>query len=81
MAGFDIVARPETGSKETRATPYAAQWQAGNVDLLIADWNEMYLLQLEAFPIGKFKDKVDASANGFAELEEGTKFRLSSLTR
>ena len=81
MAGFDIVARPETGSKEARATPFAAQWQAGNVDVLIAEWNEMYLLQLEAFPIGKFKDMVDASANGFAELEEGTKFRLSSLTR
>lgn len=79
MAGFDVVTRPETGSKEARATPFAAQWQAGNVDLLIADWNEEYLKQLEAFPQGMFKDMVDASANGFAEIELCLKFSLRNL--
>ena len=79
MAGFDIKAVLETGSKEARATPFAAQWQAGNVDLLIADWNEMYLNQLELFPIGKFKDMVDASANAFAEIELSSKFSIASL--
>ena len=59
----------ETGSKETRAEPFAAQWQAGNVEVLVAEWNEMYFNQLESFPESKFKDMVDASSSGFAELE------------
>ena len=57
----------------------AAQWQAGNFDVVIADWNDKYLTQLENFPDGKLKDMVDASANGFAEIEESS-FSLSSLT-
>lgn len=79
MAGHNITAVPETGSKEARATPFAAQWQAGNVGLLIADWNEEYLKQLEAFPQGKFKDMVDASANGFTELTIRAKFNPYNL--
>lgn len=68
----------ETGSKEARAEPMAAQWQAGNFDLVYGPWNEEYLLQLENFPDGKFKDMVDASANGFAEIEASA-FDVSSL--
>lgn len=79
MAGFDITAVPETGSKEARAVPMAAQWQAGNFDVFVADWNEEYLLQLENFPSGTFKDMVDASANGFAELELRSQFNLRNL--
>ena len=41
--------------------------------------NEEYLLQLENFPDGKFKDMVDASANGFAEIETKSMFDVSSL--
>ena len=57
----------------------AAQWQAGNFDMVHGPWNEEYLLQLENFPDGKFKDMVDASANGFAELEAKAMFDLNSL--
>ena len=69
LAGFNVTAVTETGSKETRAEPMAAQWQAGNFDVLEADWNEVYFNQLESFPASKFKDMVDASSSGFAELE------------
>ena len=79
LAGFDVVAVAESGSKEARAEPMAAQWQAGNFDIVYGDWNESYLLQLENFPDGKFKDMVDASANGFTELETKSVFSLSSL--
>ena len=72
LAGFTVKTVAETGSKETRAEPFAAQWQAGNVEVLIADWNEMYFNQLESFPESKFKDMVDASSSGFAELESAT---------
>ncbi|MBR4164841.1 MAG: phage terminase large subunit [Lachnospiraceae bacterium] len=79
MAGFNIKAVPETGSKEARATPFAAQWQAGNVGLVIANWNEDYLKQLESFPRGKFKDMVDASANAFAEITISKNFNPRNL--
>lgn len=80
LAGFDVTTVAESGSKEARAAPMAAQWQVGNFDILIADWNEEYLQQLENFPETKFKDMVDASANGFSELEIQSQFNLSALT-
>lgn len=75
LAGFSVAVVRETGSKETRAEPLSAQWEArpgyehGNVDVVIGPWNEAFFAQLESFPQGKFKDMVDASANGFNELE------------
>lgn len=73
------MAERETGSKETRAEPLAAQWQTGNVDVLISDWTEGFLTQLESFPESKFKDMVDAASNGFNEIEKGkTALKLSS---
>lgn len=77
LAGFDVVTVAETGSKEARSEPLAAQWQGGNVDVLIADWNDMYFSQLESFPSSKFKDMVDASNAAFIELADT--FSISSL--
>ncbi len=71
LSGFNVTTELESGSKATRAEPMAAQWQAGNFDILAGEWNEPYLLQLENFPNGKFKDMVDASANAFLEIETG----------
>lgn len=79
LAGFDVCTVGESGSKEARAEPMAAQWQAGNFDILAAPWNEEYLTQLENFPDSKFKDMVDASANGFAELEARSAFDVTQL--
>ncbi len=79
LAGFNAVTVAETGSKEARAEPMAAQWQAGNFDVLTGAWNEEYLQQLENFPDSKFKDMVDASANAFTELETKNVFDLSNL--
>ena len=79
LAGFDVTTVAESGTKEARAEPMAAQWQAGNFDIVYGDWNEEYLLQLENFPDGKFKDMVDASANGFAEIEAKNTFNLGNL--
>ena len=66
---------PESGDKVTRAEPFSAQWiglngmDKGNVDILIAEWNEEYFNQMESFPQSKFKDMVDASSSSFNELE------------
>lgn len=69
LAGFYVTAEKVTGSKESRAEPFSAQWQAGNVEILIAPWNELLLSQYESFPESKFKDLVDAGADAFNELE------------
>ena len=73
LSGFVVKAVVESGSKASRAEPLAAQWQAGNVDVLIGEWNEMYFNQLESFPESKFKDMVDASSSAFNEIETGRK--------
>ena len=79
LSGFSVKAILETGSKETRAEPVAAQWQAGNFDVVYGDWNEIYFSQLESFPASKFKDMVDATSTAFAELENS--FDIDSLIR
>ncbi len=70
LAGFNVMTERESGSKETRAEPFAAQWQHGNVDVVIGEWNEEYFSQLESFPESQFKDMVDASSSAFGELEK-----------
>ena len=79
LAGYDVTAVPESGSKEVRAEPMAAQWQAGNFDVLAADWNEAYFNQLESFPMSEFKDMVHAGSSAFAQLELESVFDVTSL--
>lgn len=68
LAGFDVVTYPVTGDKEHRATPFAAQVQAGNVKIVKGKWNESFLLEAENFPDGIHDDQVDAVSDAFDEL-------------
>ena len=70
LHGFIVLFSPESGSKEDRARPLAAQAQAGNVKLLAADWNEAFLSELETFPRGLYSDQVDASSRAYARIVE-----------
>ncbi len=74
LSGFVVKMTVEGGSKQTRAEPLAAQWQVGNVQVLVADWNEMYFNQLESFPESKHDDMVDGSSSAFNELERTNTF-------
>lgn len=78
LAGFAVKALPVTGSKQLRATPFAAQWQNGNVAVLAAEWNDAYFSQLESFPESKHDDMVDASSDAFNELSDQS-FDLKNL--
>lgn len=70
LAGYDVHAIKETGDKETRARPYSAQVEAGNVYYLRGPWNHEYLSELEAFPTeGIHDDYVDASTGAFVTLQ------------
>lgn len=68
LAGSDVRTRPQTGSKEVRATGFAAQQQAGNVVLMARDWNGSFVAELAAFPRGTHDDQVDAAASAFNAL-------------
>lgn len=78
LAGFPVKSERVSGSKTLRAMPFAAQWQNGNVDVVVGEWNDMYFSQLEFFPDGKHDDMVDASSDAFNELAEPT-FRVKNL--
>ena len=69
LAGFSVSVVKESGNKEARAEPFAAQWQAGNVKVVAGAWTETLLGQYESFPESKFKDLVDSGSNAFNELE------------
>ena len=78
LMGYSVKVAPVTGSKILRATPFAAQWQNGNVSVMVAEWNEMYFTQLEFFPDSKHDDMVDASSDSFNELSE-KRFNVRTL--
>lgn len=72
LAGHRYTASPETGAKETRAQPLAAQVEIGNVDLVDGPWVKAFLDEVELFPMGKFMDQVDAASRAFSELVQDT---------
>ena len=68
LAGFTVKTQRVTGSKETRADPFSAQVNAGNVRIVEGDWNGAFVNELRTFPGGKHDDQVDAVSDGFTEL-------------
>jgi predicted phage terminase large subunit-like protein len=79
LAGFNVVVKPATGDKATRATPAAVQCEAGNVDILVTGdpdrdaWVEPFLAELCLFPAGANDDQVDAFADAINELALGAR--------
>lgn len=68
LAGFTCYIERVTGSKEVRAQPLASQSSVGKVSLLAGPWNRKFLDEIEAFPVGKLKDMVDAASGAFNKL-------------
>lgn len=68
LMGYNYRVTPETGDKETRALPFAAQVGAGRVFIVQGDWNAEFIEELRNFPMASLKDQVDASSRAFQEL-------------
>lgn len=68
LAGWRAKAVIETGSKEVRAGPFAAQCEAGNVQLVRGPWLDDFLTELTAFPNAAHDDQVDAASGAFQAL-------------
>ena len=70
LAGFVCYADRVTGAKETRAEPFAAQVASGNVWIARGAWNRAFIDECAMFPVGKFKDQVDAASGAFVKLTQ-----------
>lgn len=68
LQGYDVYFSPESGSKELRAEPFASQAQALNVFMVRANWNDAFVSELESFPSGRLRDRVDATSRAYAAL-------------
>lgn len=68
LAGFGVTAKPVSGDKITRAEPFAAQVNVGNVMMLRAEWNDPLIAEMRVFPNGAHDDQVDALSDAFDEL-------------
>lgn len=80
LAGYVAKSSPETGDKEVRAQPFAAQAEAGNVDVVEGDWNKEYLDELCVFPAGKYDDQVDGTSRAFNTLVLEPHFDIGAMT-
>jgi predicted phage terminase large subunit-like protein len=66
LAGYSVTVEPETGRKEIRAEPVAAQAAHGNLLIRRAAWNETFIEELCLFPGAPHDDQVDALSGAFA---------------
>lgn len=79
LAGFRVESKPVTGDKGTRAAPLASQANVGNVTLVRAGWNRVFLDEAAGFPDAAHDDQVDAAALAFAALA-ASPLRIASAT-
>jgi predicted phage terminase large subunit-like protein len=68
LAGFRAYAERATGEKTLRAEPYSVQVDAGNVKVVAGAWNKDFIDEHKTFPVGKYKDQIDAASGAFNKL-------------
>lgn len=68
LEGYIMHCTPETGSKEQRAAILAAQVEGSNVSLVRGAWNAEFVAEAATFPMGQYKDQIDASSRAYAHL-------------
>ncbi len=68
LAGYAVSSDRVHHDKVTRAEPFAAQAEAGNVRVVQAPWNGPFLEEASSFPFGRHDDQVDAAAGAFRSL-------------
>jgi predicted phage terminase large subunit-like protein len=70
LQGYNVkLIKPGT-DKVTRASPVSAQAEAGNIKIVIGNWNEDFIKELESFPEAPHDDIVDALSGAFNMLTE-----------
>jgi len=70
LAGYDVHAETPTGDKITRAMPFMAQAEAGNVKLVRGPWNAAWLDEICAVPNAPHDDQWDSASAAFQMLQK-----------
>lgn len=68
LHGYVVHFSPESGDKENRALPIAAQINAGNFYMVRGRWNNAFIAEASTFPTGRSKDQIDALSRAYAYL-------------
>jgi predicted phage terminase large subunit-like protein len=79
LAGFKVHTSLESGDKVTRAEPFAAQVNVGNVVMLRGAWNDALKSEMRIFPKGKNDDQIDAGARAFNRLQRRGGIAFASI--
>jgi predicted phage terminase large subunit-like protein len=70
LQGYSFLGVKSTGPKAERAVPVSTASEAGNVKLVQAPWNSVFLDEFEGFPQGMHDDIVDAVSGAFQMLRQ-----------
>jgi hypothetical protein len=81
LAGYSFMALPVTGDKAQNVAPLAGQAMIGNVMIVEADWNDMFLTEVTGFPTGSHDDIVDAAGQAFKGFMKTSSGILDYYTR
>lgn len=69
LAGFEVHAEPPDGNKVARAYGPSAQFEGGNMRMVINPaWNKALIEELLIFPDGRLKDLTDSLSGSFQKL-------------
>lgn len=81
--GFTVVLDRTTASKVIRLGPFATMAEAGFIEVVIADWNDQFYREMEAFDGGKnsglHDDIPDATASAYNKLKSSLELPNFSL--
>ena len=77
LEGFNARFSPESGAKENRAIPLAAQVECGNVLLVRAPWNDAFLAEAGLFPNSEFLDQIDACSRAYDYIVRNSRSTLA----
>ncbi len=68
LHGHVFYSSTESGSKTDRARPFASQVELKNVYLVRGDWNKAFIREAGTFPVGRYKDQIDAATRAYGRL-------------
>jgi len=72
LDGFVVRPDKPSGDKVMRADPFSVQVNFGNVEMVRGAWNQAALDELRFFPVGMYKDQVDAMSGAYKALSKPT---------